>query len=83
MAARSDRATFVQCAATCRDARRCIAEDPSLLCRLRLRDTERFVLPLPRGHMMGITTYTRGEKTDVYTVDTTKFDFFKLFLRNS
>ncbi|CAD6222725.1 unnamed protein product [Miscanthus lutarioriparius] len=71
IAARSDPATLVRCAATCRDARRHIAEDPSLLGRLRLRDTERFVLPLLRGHLAGITTYTGGEKTDVYMVDTT------------
>jgi len=73
IAARSDPATFVRCAATCRDARRRIAEDPSLQGRLSLCDTERFVLPLLRGHMTGITTNTGagGEKTDVYMVDTT------------
>ncbi|CAD6222726.1 unnamed protein product [Miscanthus lutarioriparius] len=74
IASRSDPATLVRCAATCRDARRRIAEDPDLRGRLRLRDTERFVLPLLRGHLTRITTYTRGafmskSKTDVYLVD--------------
>jgi hypothetical protein len=87
IAARSDPATLVPCAATCRDARRRIAEDPDLRGRLRLRDTERFVLPLLRGHMTRITTtYTRGafmskSKTDVYLVDaaaTTAADSIRL-----
>jgi hypothetical protein len=63
----------VRCAATCRDACRGIAEDPSLLGRLHLRDTERFVLPLLLGHMTGIRGYTNDfkETTDVFMLDTT------------
>jgi hypothetical protein len=69
IAARSDAATLVRCAATCRGARRRIAEDANLRGRLRLRDTGRFLLPL---HLAGITTDEGGRvKTNVYLVDTT------------
>ncbi|RLN34466.1 hypothetical protein C2845_PM03G15420 [Panicum miliaceum] len=42
IAARSDPATLVRCAATCRDARRRVVDDPGFRGRLRLRHTDRF-----------------------------------------
>jgi hypothetical protein len=55
MAVRSDVATLVRCAATCRDARRRIADDPNFRGRLRLRQSDRFVFPLLRGHLVDTT----------------------------
>jgi hypothetical protein len=79
IAALSDAATLVRCAATCRGARRRIAEDPNLHARLRLSDTGRFLLPLLRGHLAGITTNEGGRgKTTVYLVDTTAADTTRL-----
>ncbi|KAF8670377.1 hypothetical protein HU200_050679 [Digitaria exilis] len=55
IAARSDPATLIRCAATCRDMR---PDDPAATFRfrLRLRHTGgRFVLPLLRGHLTGPT----------------------------
>ncbi|CAL5084551.1 unnamed protein product [Urochloa decumbens] len=74
IAARSDAATLVRCAATCRDARRRIADDPGSLGRLRLRHTDRFLLPLLRGHLMRIYNYKERAGTHLYMVDTTAAD---------
>ncbi|CAD6216776.1 unnamed protein product [Miscanthus lutarioriparius] len=80
IAARSDAATLVRCAATCRGSRRRVAEDPNLRARLRLRDTGRFLLPLLRGHLAGMDTHDDdgNEKTDLYLVATTAADTTRL-----
>ncbi|CAN6176543.1 unnamed protein product [Urochloa humidicola] len=69
IAARTDAATLVRCAATCKSARRRIADDPSFLGRLRLRHTDRFLLPLLRGHFGG-----QDSQEDLYLVDTSTAD---------
>ncbi|CAN6219833.1 unnamed protein product [Urochloa humidicola] len=74
IAARSDAATLVRCAATCKDARRRIADDPGFLGRLRLRHTDRFLLPLLRGHLVKISNYKERAGTHLYRVDTTAAD---------
>ena len=80
IAARSDPATLVRCAATCRGARRRVADDPAFLGRLRLRDTDRFVLPLLRGHLTtGQTGYDdRLTMLDTAAADSTRFDRIRL-----
>ncbi|CAL5084555.1 unnamed protein product [Urochloa decumbens] len=70
IAARTDASTLVRCAATCTEARRRLADDdPSnLRRRLRLRHTDRFVLPLLRGDLVHVNDICR-RKTDTYLVD--------------
>ncbi|WVZ73842.1 hypothetical protein U9M48_022100 [Paspalum notatum var. saurae] len=51
IAARTDPATLVRCAATCRDLRARVA-DPGFLRGLRLRHADCFVPPLLRGHLI-------------------------------
>ncbi|CAL5084552.1 unnamed protein product [Urochloa decumbens] len=72
IAARSDAATLVRCAATCKDARRRIADDPGFLGRLRLRHTDRFLLPLLHGHLTSIRKEYGGSQ--LFMVDTTAPD---------
>ncbi|CAN6206384.1 unnamed protein product [Urochloa humidicola] len=74
IAARTDAATLVRCAATCRGARRRIADDdPNFLGRrLRLRHTDRFLLPLLRGHLTSIRKEYGGSQ--MFMVDTTAAD---------
>uniref|UniRef100_K4A261 DUF7595 domain-containing protein n=1 Tax=Setaria italica TaxID=4555 RepID=K4A261_SETIT len=67
----SDAATLVRCAATCRDARRRIADDPNFRGLLRLQHTDRFLLPLLRGHLMRISNYKEEVGSHLYLVDTT------------
>ena len=52
IAARTDPATFVRCAATCADMRCRVKEYISLRGPLRLQHGDRFVLPLLRGHLV-------------------------------
>ncbi|RLN33510.1 hypothetical protein C2845_PM03G15440 [Panicum miliaceum] len=78
IAARSDPATHLRCAATCRGARRRVADDPGFLARLRLRGTDRFVLPLLRGHL---TTGPTGCNDRLSMLDTTAADNTR-FVRN-
>ena len=52
IAARTDPATFVCCAATCVDMRCGVKEYISLRGPLRLQHGDRFVLPLLRGHLI-------------------------------
>ncbi|RCV14390.1 hypothetical protein SETIT_2G421900v2 [Setaria italica] len=85
IAARSDPATLIRCATTCRDARRRIADGPSFRGRLRLRHTDRFVLPLLRGHLTG-PEFCFGadigedaeDREDLYLVDTSAADATRL-----
>ncbi|KAL6657127.1 hypothetical protein ACP70R_004907 [Stipagrostis hirtigluma subsp. patula] len=73
IAARSDLATVVRCAATCRDVRGRVA-DPAFSHGglLRLRRTGRFVLPLLRGHFVERYYYNGSDRKDeLYLVDTT------------
>ncbi|KAL6657129.1 hypothetical protein ACP70R_004909 [Stipagrostis hirtigluma subsp. patula] len=70
IAARSDAATLVRCAATCADVRSRVADDPAFGGRLRLRRTDRFVLPLLRGHLVERRA-GRREESGLYLVDTT------------
>ncbi|KAL6657125.1 hypothetical protein ACP70R_004905 [Stipagrostis hirtigluma subsp. patula] len=72
IAARSDPATLVRCAATCRDVRRCVA-DPAFSVggRLRLRRTGSFVFPLLRGHFVERRYHCSDRKDELYLVDTT------------
>jgi hypothetical protein len=68
IAARTDAPTLVRCAATCADARRRLADDPNLRARLRLRHTDRFVLPLLRGDLAHVVdSFSRN--SDTYLVD--------------
>ncbi|KAL6896547.1 hypothetical protein ACP4OV_007119 [Aristida adscensionis] len=79
IAARSDAATLVRCAATCRDVRGRAAEDPASGGRLRLRRTDRFVLPLLRGHLIAKYNHTGGAREkELYLVDTTAPDATRL-----
>ncbi|OEL33376.1 hypothetical protein BAE44_0005609 [Dichanthelium oligosanthes] len=72
IAARSDAATLVRYAATCRDARRRIVDDdPNFRGLLRLQPTDRFLLPLLRCHLMGPWYRLRDH---LYMVDTTTAD---------
>ncbi|TVU37398.1 hypothetical protein EJB05_10710, partial [Eragrostis curvula] len=76
IASRSDPATLVRCAATCREARRRVADDDPAF-RLRLRHTDRFVLPLLRGHL--VRKYDDDtSKYGVCVVDTTAADATRL-----
>nr|CAB3458882.1 unnamed protein product [Digitaria exilis] len=68
IAARSDPATLIRCAATCRDMRR-RAADPAATFRLR-HTGGRFVLPLLRGHLTGPTYRPTGDDHQ-YLLDTT------------
>ncbi|CAN6169145.1 unnamed protein product [Urochloa humidicola] len=68
IAARTDAATLVRCAATCAEARRRLADDGDLRSRLRLRHTDRFVLPLLRGDLVHVEDSFRRKK-DMYLVD--------------
>uniref|UniRef100_A0A8R7UQV1 F-box domain-containing protein n=2 Tax=Triticum urartu TaxID=4572 RepID=A0A8R7UQV1_TRIUA len=70
IAARSDPATLVRCAATCVDMRCRVKEYIRLRGRLRLRHGDRFVLPLLRGHLI------RGHhrKKELFLVDTAAAD---------
>ncbi|KAK3127948.1 hypothetical protein QOZ80_7AG0580530 [Eleusine coracana subsp. coracana] len=58
IAACSDPATLVRFAATCREARHHVADDPAAFRRrLRLRHADRFVLPLLRGQFIEKVKY--------------------------
>ncbi|TVU37382.1 hypothetical protein EJB05_10693, partial [Eragrostis curvula] len=74
IAACSDPATLVRCAATCREVRSRFTDDPTFRGRLRLRHTDRFVLPLLRGHFVGKFFCSDPEDDDVRLVDTTAAD---------
>ncbi|OEL17018.1 hypothetical protein BAE44_0021962 [Dichanthelium oligosanthes] len=71
IAARTDAATLVRCAATCADARARLADNPNLRARLRLRHTDRFVPPLLRGDLVHthVGFYT-DRKSELYLLDT-------------
>ncbi|KAL6657128.1 hypothetical protein ACP70R_004908 [Stipagrostis hirtigluma subsp. patula] len=69
IAARSDAATVIRCAATCADVRRRVVDDPTFGGRLRLRHIDRFVLPLLRGHLIERRTGSRDDN-GLYLVDT-------------
>ncbi|KAK3127949.1 hypothetical protein QOZ80_7AG0580540 [Eleusine coracana subsp. coracana] len=74
----SDPATLVRFAATCREARRRVADDPTFRGRLRLRHTDRFVLPLLRGHLALECSFFTNNKDVLWLVDTTAADVTKL-----
>ncbi|XP_037455578.1 uncharacterized protein LOC119325960 [Triticum dicoccoides] len=77
IAARSDPATLVRCAATCVDMRCRVKEYISLGGRLRLRHGDRFVLPLLRGHLIRGHQYDdrgRYPKEELFLVDTAAAD---------
>ncbi|OEL26348.1 hypothetical protein BAE44_0012631 [Dichanthelium oligosanthes] len=67
IAACSDPATLVRCAATCKDLRRHTA-DPAFRRRLRLRHCDRFVPSLLRGHLVANYLVDNG---NLHFVDTT------------
>ncbi|XP_025801799.1 uncharacterized protein LOC112881352 [Panicum hallii] len=73
IAARSDPVTLVRCAATCGDLRGRVA-DPGFRRRLRLRQADRFVPSLLRGHLIGDKSYSKSEPSKderMYLVDAT------------
>ncbi|KAK3125941.1 hypothetical protein QOZ80_7BG0611690 [Eleusine coracana subsp. coracana] len=77
IASRTDPVTLVRFAATCREARRRVADDPATFRRrLRLRHTDRFVLPLLRGHFINKVEYDDDykRKEELCLVDTTEAD---------
>ncbi|CAL5085284.1 unnamed protein product [Urochloa decumbens] len=80
IAARTDAATLVRCAATCAEARRrLVDDDPSnLRRRLRLRHTDRFVLPLLRGDLAHVNDDSYRRKSDTYLVDAAAADGCKV-----
>ncbi|KAF7087968.1 hypothetical protein CFC21_091124 [Triticum aestivum] len=71
IAARTDPATFVSCAATCVDMRCRVKEYISLRAPLRLRDGDHFVLPLLRGHLIYRHRDWSMPKDELFVVDTT------------
>ncbi|KAE8772163.1 hypothetical protein D1007_55901 [Hordeum vulgare] len=75
IAARTDPATLVRCAATCVDMRRRIKDYTRLGGRLHLRRGDRFVLPLLRGHLIHTYKYGRAQRQDhLSLLDTTAAD---------
>ncbi|XP_037449375.1 uncharacterized protein LOC119318928 [Triticum dicoccoides] len=76
IAARSDPATLVRCAATCVDMRCRVKEYIRLRGRLRLRHGDRFVLPLLRGHLIRGHQYDdrHHRKKELFLVDTAAAD---------
>ncbi|XP_044948958.1 uncharacterized protein LOC123398561 [Hordeum vulgare subsp. vulgare] len=80
IAARTDPATLVRCAATCMDMRCRLKHNPGLhlhgRLRLRLRHGDRFVLPLLRGHL--IRGCWRKKKEELFLMDTTAADATRL-----
>ncbi|KAM3317816.1 hypothetical protein ACQJBY_035493 [Aegilops geniculata] len=77
VAARSDPATLLRCAATCVDMRCRVKEYISLRGRLRLRHGDRFVLPLLRGHLIRERQYgrlIRDRNKELFMVDTAAAD---------
>ncbi|KAJ1292287.1 hypothetical protein BS78_02G380500 [Paspalum vaginatum] len=64
IAARTDPATFIRCAATCRDMRRRVPP--------RLQRTDRFVLPFLIGHLAGLGSHLDilNGRDDRFLVDT-------------
>ncbi|TVU37381.1 hypothetical protein EJB05_10692, partial [Eragrostis curvula] len=77
IAASSDPATLVRMATTCREVRRRVADDPTFRGRLRLQRTDRFILPLLRGHLVGKYNFNTW-KEDLWLVDTTAADATRL-----
>ncbi|VAI41911.1 unnamed protein product [Triticum turgidum subsp. durum] len=78
IAARTDPATFVRCAATCVDMRCRVKEYISLHGPLHLRHGDRFVLPLLRGHLIYRQRDWSMPKEELFLVDTTVPDATKL-----
>ena len=76
IAARTDPATLVRCAATCVDMRCRVKEYIRLRGRLRLRHGDRFVLPLLRGHLIRGHQYDdrHHRKKELFLVDTAAAD---------
>lgn len=75
IAARTDPATLVRCAATCVDMRRRVKDYTGLGGRLHLRHSDHFVLPLLRGHLIHMYKYGRTQRKDQLSlVDTTAAD---------
>ncbi|XP_044955938.1 uncharacterized protein LOC123406981 [Hordeum vulgare subsp. vulgare] len=78
IAAHTDPATFVRCAATCVDMRCRVKEYISLRHPLRLRQGDRFVLPLLRGHLMYRSHDWSEPKEQLFLMDTSAPDATKL-----
>ncbi|XBH59703.1 hypothetical protein VPH35_114395 [Triticum aestivum] len=78
IAARTDPATFVRCAATCVDMRCRVKEYISLRAPLRLQHGDRFVLPLLRGHLIYGSHDWSKPKEKLFLLDTSAPDATKL-----
>ncbi|KAM3317801.1 hypothetical protein ACQJBY_035488 [Aegilops geniculata] len=75
IAVHTDPATLVRCAATCVDMRRRVKDYTGLGGRLHLRHSDRFVLPLLRGHLIHTYKYEGMRRKDQLSlVDTTAAD---------
>ncbi|KAF7087836.1 LOW QUALITY PROTEIN: hypothetical protein CFC21_090996 [Triticum aestivum] len=78
IAARTDPATLVRCAATCVDMRCRVKEYISLHGPLRLQQVDRFVLPLLRGNLIYQSHGWPKPEEELFLVDTSAPDATKL-----